>query len=72
MPQPVLLRHVREPDQADIHAYERRGGYAGLRRALRELSPEQVTDLVDRAQLRGRGGAGFPTGRKWKFVPKDA
>ncbi len=72
MPQPVLLRHVREPDQADLHAYERRGGYAALRRALRELSPEQVTDLVDRAQLRGRGGAGFPTARKWRFVPKDA
>jgi NADH-quinone oxidoreductase subunit F len=72
MGQPVLLRHVREPDQGEIEAYERRGGYAALRRAVQEMTPEQVTDLVDRAQLRGRGGAGFPTGRKWKFVPKDA
>lgn len=68
----MLLRHVGGPDQGDLDAYERRGGYAALRRALRELSPEQVTELVDRAQLRGRGGAGFPAGRKWKFVPKDA
>ena len=72
MGQPVLLRHVREPDQGEIEACERRGGYAALRRAVQQMTPEQVTDLVDRAQLRGRGGAGFPTGRKWKFVPKDA
>ncbi len=72
MGQLVLLRHVREPDQGEVEAYERRGGYAALRRALRELTPEQVTDLVERSQLRGRGGAGFPTGRKWRFVPKQA
>lgn len=68
----VLLRHVREPDQKDLDGYVRRGGYEALRRALRELSPEQVAELVDRSQLRGRGGAGFPTGRKWSFVPKHA
>lgn len=68
----VLLRHVHEPDQKDLDGYVRRGGYEALRRALRELSPKQVAELVDRSQLRGRGGAGFPTGRKWSFVPKQA
>jgi NADH-quinone oxidoreductase subunit F len=68
----VLLRHVHEPDQRELDGYVRRGGYEALRRALRELSPEQVAELVDRSQLRGRGGAGFPTGRKWSFVPKAA
>ncbi len=68
----VLLRYVQEPDQRELQGYVRRGGYEALRRALRELTPQQVAELVDRSQLRGRGGAGFPTGRKWSFVPKQA
>ena len=70
MPEPFLLRDIREPDQREYDAYVSRGGYEGLRRAL-AMTPEQVTDEVDRSGLRGRGGAGFPTGRKWKFLPKD-
>jgi len=70
MPEPFLLRDIREPDQGEYDAYVSRGGYEGLRRAL-AMTPEQVTDEVDRSGLRGRGGAGFPTGRKWKFLPKD-
>jgi len=66
----VLLKYVGEPDQGDLEAYRARGGYAGLRRAL-GMPPEAVTDEVDRSGLRGRGGAGFATGRKWKFIPKD-
>ncbi len=50
--------------------YRARGGYEGLRRAL-ELGPDEVTAQVINSELRGRGGAGFPTGRKWTFVPKD-
>ena len=58
------------PSVAD---YERAGGYQGLRKALK-MAPTEVTDLVKRSGLRGRGGAGFPTGSKWTFVPmgKDA
>jgi NADH-quinone oxidoreductase subunit F len=49
--------------------YERAGGYQALRKALRGMAPGDVTRLVGEASLRGRGGAGFPTGKKWSFVP---
>ena len=67
----VLTPHVREPDGFTLEAYLRRGGYEGLRKAL-TLSPEQVVDLVKASGLRGRGGAGFPTGMKWQFVDKKS
>lgn len=70
MGEPFLLKYVRETDQREYEAYVSRGGYEGLRKAL-AMPPEQVTEEVDRSGLRGRGGAGFPTGRKWKFLPKD-
>jgi NADH-quinone oxidoreductase subunit F len=53
----------------DIKAFERVGGYQGLRKALKEMTPAEVTDTVKMSDLRGRGGAGFPTGQKWSFVP---
>jgi len=49
--------------------YEKTGGYLGLREAFARLTPEEVTARVHESNLRGRGGAGFPTGRKWRFVP---
>lgn len=52
-----------------IDDYERTGGYQGLRKAIREMSPREVVDEVVDAKLRGRGGAGFPTGIKWRSVP---
>ena len=55
----------------DIGAYEQAGGYQGLRKAL-TLQPNAVTELVKQSNLRGRGGAGFPTGLKWSFVPMGA
>ena len=70
MSEPFLLKYINESDQAELEAYVSRGGYAGLRRAL-SLAPEAVIDEVDKSGLRGRGGAGFPTGRKWKFIPRD-
>jgi NADH-quinone oxidoreductase subunit F len=56
----------------DLTAYERDGGYSALRKALKEMTPEAVINEVKDSNLRGRGGAGFPTGLKWTFVPKDA
>jgi NADH-quinone oxidoreductase subunit F len=67
--EPVLLRRLgRSPD---LGAYRADGGYRTLEKALNELQPGQVTDMVKAAGLRGRGGAGFPTGVKWTFLPKD-
>ncbi|MCB1056198.1 MAG: hypothetical protein KDD11_11925, partial [Acidobacteria bacterium] len=65
-----LTRNIR-PGEAppDRAAYERAGGYRGLRKAL-SMEPPQVIELVKVAGLRGRGGAGFPTGVKWSFVPR--
>ena len=59
-----------QPDRVplDLKAIERADGYQGLRRALK-MAPTEVTDLVKRSDLKGRGGAGFPTGMKWSFVP---
>jgi NADH-quinone oxidoreductase subunit F len=67
-----LTRNVR-PDLSptDLAAYEANGGYQGLRRAMAELSPADCLQVVKDSKLRGRGGAGFPTGMKWSFVPMD-
>lgn len=65
----LLLRDVEIPDIADIDVYVRHGGYQALAKALREMTPQQVIDTVKASGLRGRGGAGFPTGVKWSFIP---
>ena len=56
----------------DIDVYLKTGGYEGLAKALKEFTPDQVIDEVKKSSLRGRGGAGFPTGLKWSFVPKES
>ena len=69
--EPVLTPHVKEPNAFTLENYLKWGGYAGMRKAL-GMTPEQITDVVKQSGLRGRGGAGFPTGMKWSFVPKDS
>jgi NADH-quinone oxidoreductase subunit F len=66
----VLLRNVGVERSTDLKVYESRGGYAGARKALK-MTPDEVVEEVKRANLRGRGGAGFPAGVKWGFLPKD-
>src|SRR3989441_893451 len=69
--QPVLLRRILNKADVSLEAYRRDGGYRGLAKALNEMSPAQVIDVVKTSGLRGRGGAGFPCGIKWTFLPKD-
>jgi NADH-quinone oxidoreductase subunit F len=69
--EPVLLKN-RYVDRAwDIDVYESRGGYAATRKGLTTMTSEQISEEVGKANLRGRGGAGFPAARKWGFIPKD-
>jgi NADH-quinone oxidoreductase subunit F len=65
-----ILRDFDIPNIADIAVYEKHGGYSAFRKAVKEMTPDQVTDAVKVAGLRGRGGAGFPAGVKWSFLPK--
>jgi NADH-quinone oxidoreductase subunit F len=65
----ILLRHVDVPDLNRLEVYERLGGYAGLRRALTEMTPDQVLKELEASGLRGRGGAGFSMGKKASFLP---
>jgi NADH-quinone oxidoreductase subunit F len=71
LPEPVLTAHVNEPHGHTLERYLTWGGYAAMRKAL-TMPPEQVIETVKLSGLRGRGGAGFPTGMKWGFVPKDS
>jgi NADH-quinone oxidoreductase subunit F len=68
----VLSARFDLPDSHTIEVYRRTGGYEALRKALTEMTPEQVIEEVKRSALRGRGGAGFSTGMKWSFVPRDS
>jgi NADH-quinone oxidoreductase subunit F len=67
----ILTAGIGEVDLRGIDAYRQRGGYKQWERAVRELQPAEVLDITEKSGLRGRGGAGFPTGRKWSFLPKD-
>ncbi len=68
--EPVLTARWRDPDAVRIDRYIESGGYRGLRKAL-AMTPDDVIEEVKDSGLRGRGGAGFPTGTKWSFIPQD-
>ncbi len=68
----VISRRFGLPQSASLETYVQQEGYQALEKALKQMTPEQVIDEVKRSNLRGRGGAGFPTGMKWSFVPKDS
>jgi NADH-quinone oxidoreductase subunit F len=69
--EPVLLAQVGKAESHTLRAYEQAGGYQTLRRVLKEKTPKEVTEIVKASGLRGRGGAGFPTGLKWTFLPPN-
>ncbi len=69
--EPVLTRNIHRPDSEKIATYLANGGYAAARKAF-TMPPEEIIAIVKRSGLRGRGGAGFPAGVKWGFMPKGA
>ena len=68
----ILFKYINVPEQYKIDTYIKNGGYRALPKALKEYSPDDLIEMVKKSGLRGRGGAGFPAGLKWSFVPKDS
>ncbi|MBZ0300274.1 MAG: NADH-quinone oxidoreductase subunit F, partial [Anaerolineae bacterium] len=66
----ILLRGREIPDLDQYDVYVKNGGYEGLKKAL-SMKPAEVIEEVKASNLRGRGGAGFPTGVKWSFIPQS-
>ncbi|MDI6784683.1 MAG: NADH-quinone oxidoreductase subunit NuoF [bacterium] len=69
--EPVLLRNIELENLFTFPVYQRTGGELAFQKALKEYKPDEIIELVKKSGLRGRGGAGFPTGLKWSFVPKE-
>ncbi|MEN9998213.1 MAG: hypothetical protein RI922_1203 [Bacteroidota bacterium] len=70
MARKLLLEHDDVPGIETFEVYRKLGGYRSVEKALKTMSPEQVVEEVQKSGLRGRGGAGFPTGMKWSFLAK--
>src|SRR6201995_2956926 len=70
MARKLLLEHINVPGINTFDVYRSKGGYAAVEKALKTLTPEEVVEEVKKSGLRGRGGAGFPTGMKWSFLAK--
>ena len=67
----VILRHRDIPDLKELKVYRDQGGFGSFQKVVEGLQPSQVTEIVKSSGLRGRGGAGFPTGLKWSFVDQQ-
>ncbi len=73
MPDSILLKWVRDGGMHDLEAFRRAGGYQAAKRvADGAVAPDQLIDMLVQSGLRGKGGAGFPTGQKWKFIPRNS
>lgn len=72
MPEPILSRNFGKKNAHSLGVYIQGGGYEAMKKALTEMKPEQIIQEVDKSGLKGRGGAGFPVGKKWSFIPKEA
>jgi len=70
MTRQLLLEHINVPRINTFEVYRRMGGYRAVEKAIKTMSPESVLEEVKASGLRGRGGAGFPTGMKWSFLAK--
>jgi NADH-quinone oxidoreductase subunit F len=70
MPDYLLLRHRNIPELRKLSVYRQNGGFSGFQTAVTSMQPDAVTEVVKTSGLRGRGGAGFPTGQKWSFTDK--
>ncbi|HEY5599583.1 MAG TPA: SLBB domain-containing protein, partial [Candidatus Manganitrophaceae bacterium] len=68
----ILLRNMERPGYTGgLADYQKAGGYKALEKVLKGIPPAELIEMVRKSGLRGRGGAGFPTGMKWSFIPKD-
>ncbi len=70
--EPLLLARFGLENSHTLKVYRKHGGYEALKKAIDTMTPDDVIGEVKKSSLRGRGGAGFPTGMKWSFVPKDS
>jgi len=70
MSRKLLLTHDNVPNIHTLDVYRSKGGYASVEKALKKMTPEEIVEEVKKSGLRGRGGAGFPTGMKWSFLAK--
>ena len=70
MSQKILLDKIDVPGIRTYEVYRQNGGYASVEKAIKKMTPDEVTEEVKKSGLRGRGGAGFPVGMKWSFLAK--
>ena len=68
----ILLQNIDRPNSESIAVSREHGGYKAISKALKEMKPDEIVEEVKKSGVRGRGGAGFPAGLKWGFVPKES